>query len=143
MSKKKLCLVLTLMLLFGVSCALADADACLPWLDVEWDEIDTIPTGNVYVGVYECAYTISLDQMPDIITGTLVPFDASKAERLWTKALNDCWSFYGVSPLETVDVETGEMMCLFEQEDFCVSLRFAGRDTEDPSIEFTVINEKE
>ncbi|MBQ8136802.1 MAG: hypothetical protein IJ174_05145 [Clostridia bacterium] len=143
MGKKKLCLALALMLLLGVFCAYADADQCLPWLDVEWDEIDALPEGNVYVGVYECAYTISLDKMPEIITGSLMPVDASKAERLWTKALNDCWSFYGVSPLETVDDETGEVTCLFEQDDFCVSLRFAGLDTGDPWIEFTVINEKE
>ena len=140
---KRLCLALAVLLAILSPAAFADDNQCIPWIDVDWTAKDVSPSGNVYVGVYECAYTLSLERFPQVLTGSLIPLDASKAERLWTKALNDCWSFYGVYPQETVDETTGEETCLFEQADVSISLRFSGRNTDDPVIEFTVTNEHE
>ena len=139
---KRLCLALAVLLVLCVPVAFADENQCIPWIDVDWTDEAVPPSGSVYVGVYECAYTLLLDRLPMVLSGSLIPLDASKAERLWTKALNDCWSFYGVNPRETVDETTGVETCLFVHDDIRVSLRFSGRNTDDPVIEFTVINEQ-
>ncbi len=122
--KKTLCVAAVFVLLLCPLLSLGEESLCLPWFDLTWDETDAAAeenTGYIYIGVYPCRYVLDFSLWPGTLTGVLEPMDAERIEGLGRKAVNDCWSFFGVYPEETTDDTflfrmNGNSVCLVVEE---------------------------
>ena len=135
--KNRLCVIVAVVLLLCplVSLGKADDSLCLPWFSLTWDEesADTVEsTGYIYVGVYPCRYVLDFSAWPEELSGVIEPVDSERIEGLSLKAVNDCWSFYGVYP----EVLTDENTYLFRLNGNCIFLVIEEND-----IRFTAVAE--
>ncbi len=127
-------IALALLLSPLLSFAQAENDICLPWFNLTWDEASAAPeenTGYIYIGVYPCRYVLDFSEWPMELSGVLEPVDAERIGGLSLKAVNDCWSFFGVYP----EVTTDESTYLFRKDGNTVSLYI-----EENEIRFTAVS---
>ena len=133
--RKHLCVIVALTLLLCPLLSFAEEEdgISLPWFDLTWVE-DTADaeqdTGYIYIGVYPCRYVLDFSGWPTTLSGVLEPVDAERMEGLSLKAVNDCWSFFGVYP----EVTTDENTYLFRLDGNVVSLYIEEND-----IRFTAV----